>query len=209
MKRESNRLIPSGTNCAKKCVYCGGVISSENKTKDHVPPKFIFKDMGGSINEKRITVPCCYECNQKYSVAEERLKPLFVQIYNKKANSELIEQFNQNGDFSQLMVKIARGYRHYESSKISHVNRHPSISFFFSRDVDANTIETFKKIRHADYIEDISSNTKYPGLIITLDDFIIATAPTDILSEFWHEYNVNNDYVRMSFYDTLYVQVQF
>lgn len=209
MKRESNRLIPSGVKCPKKCVYCGEVLSSDNKTKDHVPPRFIFKDIRDSINENRITVPCCYRCNQKYSVVEERLKPLFEQIYKKEVNPKLIGTFNQTGDFSLLMTKIALGYRHHETSKVSTVLSRPIISYFFSNDVDAYVIESFKRIRHDDCIEDISSNKKYPGLIITLDDAVIATAPTDIFSEFWHEYNVSEDYVRMSFYDTLFVQVQF
>lgn len=40
MKKKHNRLIPKGEHSTKRCVYCGKVLYIEDKTKDHVPPRF-------------------------------------------------------------------------------------------------------------------------------------------------------------------------
>lgn len=208
MKRNINRLICKGTYNPTRCAYCGKVLSND-KTRDHVPPRFIFKEYNNNISEERITVPCCINCNQDYSVIEQRLVPLFNHIHKGTANLDQIEAFNQNGDLNILMTKIALGYRHHESAKIQNCFIKPTISYFLSKDVDSGIIEDFKKIRCNNFIEDISSNVKFSGLLITCGDAIIASTPTDIFSEFWHEYHINNDYVRMSFYDILFVQVQF
>lgn len=192
------------------CVYCGKVLCIEDKTKDHVPPRFIFKEISDEIKENRITVPCCFKCNQKYSIIEQRLKPFFEQLfYNRVTNIEQIGDFNQKSDFNILMTKIALGYRYYESPRIFTDLIEPKISYFLSKDVDKNKIESFKKIRFDNCTEDISSNSMFPSLIITCDDICLASTPTNVLSVFWHEYDINHDCVRMSFYDKLFVQVQF
>lgn len=191
-----------------RCAYCR-IMLTDNGTRDHVPPRFIFKNHGDEINEQRITIPCCFECNQKFSIIEQNLIPLFNRLYDGLADSELIESFDKNGEFSLLMKKIAIGYRYKETSKLLYDDRMPEVSYFLSNDVDRNWIQAFKKIRYDDCIEDISSNPTYPGLIITIDHKYFACAPTDIFSIFWHEYSPNSDYVRMSFYDTLFVQVNF
>lgn len=202
------QLISKGTYNPKRCAYCRKVLSND-KTQDHVPPRFIFKEYNYNIIEKRITVPCCIDCNQDYSVIEQRLVPLFKHIHEGTANLDQIEAFNQNEDFNILMTKIALGYRNHESSKILINPIEPLISYFLSKDVDKGTIEDFKKISSENLIDGISSNAKSHGLLITCGDVVITSSPTDIFSEFWHEYNLNNDYVRMSFYETLFVQVQF
>lgn len=210
MKRKHNRLIPKGKHSTKRCVYCGKELFFDDKTKDHVPPRFIFKENSDDIKENRITVPCCFKCNQKYSIIEQRLKPLFEQLfYNMETDVKKIGDFNQKSDFNILMTKIALGYRYNESSKIFTDLIEPKISYFLSKDVDKNIIASFKKIRFDNCIEDISSNAMFSGLIITFDDIYLASTPTNILSAFWHEYDINHDCVRMSFYDKLFVQVQF
>ncbi len=201
--------ISKGTYNPKRCAYCGKVLSDDKKTRDHVPPRFIFKKYNDNILEERITVPCCMTCNQNYSVIEQKTVPLFELLYEGNADLEQIEKFNQNGDFNILMTKIASGYRNHESSKILINTIEPLISYFLSKDVDKGTIEDFKKISSENLIDDISSNAKSHGLLITCGDIVIASRPTGIFSEFWHEYNLNNDYVRMSFYETFFVQVQF
>ena len=52
------------------CIYCGGIA----KTRDHVPSKaFLDKPYPENIP----VVPCCSECNNKFSKDEEYV---FVQL---------------------------------------------------------------------------------------------------------------------------------
>lgn len=50
------------------CCYCGNNVAT---TKDHIPPKSIFTKPRPS---DLITVPCCFECNNKVSSIDERFK---------------------------------------------------------------------------------------------------------------------------------------
>ena len=50
------------------CYVCGVPLTSENRTRDHVPPKGIFPR---PLPEKLITVPCCRNCNQVQSKDED------------------------------------------------------------------------------------------------------------------------------------------
>lgn len=208
MKRESNGLILKGTYSVHRCIYCGCLLN-KNKTKDHVPPRFIYRNYIGTIDENRFTVPCCIRCNQEYSVIEQRLIPFFEKIHEDTADTDVIQSYNNNYDFEHLMTKIAIGYKYIETRKIFSRCYNPKVTYFLKKNVDASKIVEFKRIDNSGIIDDISSNASFPGIIITFDNQIISCAPTDLSSEFWHEYNMNLDYVRMSFYDTLFVQVQF
>jgi len=50
---------------SEKCFLCG---STENLTRDHIPPENLFKP---PLPTNLITVPSCLECNGSYSLDEE------------------------------------------------------------------------------------------------------------------------------------------
>lgn len=58
---------------SKNCVYCGMVLDSKNRTRDHIPPKCFFTQS----ERKRmqlITVPACKTCNNCNNVQDENAK---------------------------------------------------------------------------------------------------------------------------------------
>ena len=68
----------------RKCFLCG---STENLTRDHIPPKALFLEPRPA---DLITVPCCYECNQAFHKQDELLR-LFVSVgFNRNKQGDLI-----------------------------------------------------------------------------------------------------------------------
>ena len=57
-------------NPLTNCYLCGKPEDS-HFTRDHIPPKGLFL---GPRPNNLITVPCCFECNQKHSGFDERLR---------------------------------------------------------------------------------------------------------------------------------------
>ena len=53
-----------------ECYLCGNkLVRKVNRTKDHIPPDSFFPP--GTPN--MITVPCCYDCNQKYKQLDDKI----------------------------------------------------------------------------------------------------------------------------------------
>jgi hypothetical protein len=57
------------------CVYCG---QRPGETRDHVVAKCFFP---GSLPSDMITVPCCEECNRRYSTDEDYVRSLICMDY--------------------------------------------------------------------------------------------------------------------------------
>ena len=56
-----------------KCIYCNKGLSS--RKGDHIPPKSFFPEKPG---HSLMQVPCCQECNRKYSVSDEKVRELIA-----------------------------------------------------------------------------------------------------------------------------------
>lgn len=67
----------------EKCYLCG---STENLTRDHIPPKCLFsKPRPGNL----YTVPCCYRCNNSASKEDEYLRLATSGLLNAHAKGKL------------------------------------------------------------------------------------------------------------------------
>ena len=67
-----------------KCYLCN---STENLTKDHVPPKRFFPSPRPS---NLITVPCCSKCNAAYSKDDEAIRAWFSTLLGRSAAGDWI-----------------------------------------------------------------------------------------------------------------------
>ena len=67
-----------------KCYLCE---SETDLTKDHVPPKNLFRK---PLPSNLITVPCCKRCNGSFSKMEEQLRILVSAGINRSADGEWI-----------------------------------------------------------------------------------------------------------------------
>ncbi|MBI2601286.1 hypothetical protein HYW42_05030 [Candidatus Daviesbacteria bacterium] len=68
----------------KTCYLCG---SSENLTKDHIPPKNLFtQPLPGNL----ITVDCCKDCNQKHALDDEAFRVFTSSVINRSKAGEWI-----------------------------------------------------------------------------------------------------------------------
>lgn len=67
-----------------KCYLCG---SENNLTKDHVPPKNLFR---GPLPSNLITVSCCRACNVSFSKIEEQLRIFVSAAINRSADGKWI-----------------------------------------------------------------------------------------------------------------------
>ena len=67
-----------------RCYLCGG---TQDLTRDHVPPANLFPEPRPS---NLITVPCCRNCNQSYSLDDEAMRVWLSAAENRSANGERI-----------------------------------------------------------------------------------------------------------------------
>lgn len=67
-----------------KCYLCG---SENDLTRDHVPPKNLFR---GPLPSNLITAACCRTCNVSFSKMEEQLRIFVSAAINRSADGEWI-----------------------------------------------------------------------------------------------------------------------
>lgn len=65
------------------CYTCGVKLKKNNYTRDHIPPKCIFKGFPAKYSRNLVTLKCCNNCNTEFSRYEENLRDL-IGISNKK-----------------------------------------------------------------------------------------------------------------------------
>jgi hypothetical protein len=83
------KLIEEHTFTTDKCFLCGCTLDADNKTEEHVIPKWIQREFnlwdqklgilnGTLIPYRLLTIPCCFECNNIYlSPFEETIKTAY------------------------------------------------------------------------------------------------------------------------------------
>lgn len=113
-----NNIIPVGND---RCFLCGAKLSAENRTKEHVYPKWLQKKFNlanqsmvllnsTKIKYHNLTVPCCRLCNEKMS--KEIEKPVEIMV---KAGYDSFVKMNRNIVF-QWLNKLAYGILYKEIS---------------------------------------------------------------------------------------------
>ena len=87
------KQIEEHTFTADKCFLCGCTLTNENKTEEHVIPKWlqhqfnlwdqkIYLLNGTLIPYRFLTIPCCFECNNHYlKPFEDKIKSAFESGY--------------------------------------------------------------------------------------------------------------------------------
>lgn len=68
----------------KNCYLCG---STDNLTKDHIPPKNLFPSPKPT---NLITVWCCKKCNEKFSLIDESFRVFTSSVINRSTSGEWI-----------------------------------------------------------------------------------------------------------------------
>ena len=68
----------------KNCYLCS---STENLTKDHIPPKNLFPSPKPA---NLITIWCCKKCNEKFSLIDESFREFTSSVINRSKSGEQI-----------------------------------------------------------------------------------------------------------------------
>jgi hypothetical protein len=63
---------------ANICYDCGKELTKENYTVEHVPAQNLYEGFGDEYKKNRITVPACFDCNQKYSKIDQELRDVLA-----------------------------------------------------------------------------------------------------------------------------------
>ena len=91
---------------AKSCYIC---YSTENLTKDHIPPKNLFPNPKPS---NLITVWCCKKCNEKFSLIDESFRVFVSSVINRSKSGEWIwnnkvmgSSFKRSPKLKQVTIK--------------------------------------------------------------------------------------------------------
>ena len=57
-----------------KCYNCEKPLNKGNKTREHIPAQNTFVGYPEKYKLNRLTVPCCFKCNQEYSKIDEEIR---------------------------------------------------------------------------------------------------------------------------------------
>lgn len=57
----------------ERCYNCGKELDN-NSTKEHIPARALFDGYDEKYKTNRITVPACFDCNNKYSTTDEEFR---------------------------------------------------------------------------------------------------------------------------------------
>jgi hypothetical protein len=91
------------------CYNCGiELVKGQNKTKEHVPPQNLFAGYEAKDKENRITVPACFDCNNKYSDCDEEFRNLVGIITKNEENSGVTSKTGRglSRNFEKVKGKI-------------------------------------------------------------------------------------------------------
>lgn len=199
------------------CVFCNHSPSDDNIiTKDHIPSKSIFK--GEHIEEQRITVPCCFKCNQKFSVIENKIEPIFRALRNPDYDCLKVQQMiNDNADLDFIIGKIALGYKYHWTEMPVYHNKIAKIVYLLQGINDAE-ISKFKSMSIENISPEIdSANNIFLIFKIQKNDESLTRNLCGAIQNtgnffneyFWHYYDKYDDFIKFAFYDKLFVKVLF
>ena len=70
----------------ERCYNCGKELLEGQSTKEHIPAKALFNGYDSKYKNNRITVPACFDCNNKYSITDEEFRNMIGICSNRKEN---------------------------------------------------------------------------------------------------------------------------
>jgi hypothetical protein len=57
-----------------QCYNCGVELNDQNRTREHIPAQNTFAGYPNEYKVNRLTVPACFECNNKYSKTDQEIR---------------------------------------------------------------------------------------------------------------------------------------
>ena len=76
----------------ERCYNCGKELLDGQATREHIPAKALFDGRDSKYTKNRITVPACFECNNKYSKTDEEFRNMIGIISNHNENDIITEK---------------------------------------------------------------------------------------------------------------------
>ena len=75
----------------KQCYNCRKVLEKENKTKEHIPAKNLFRGFNQKLSNNIITVPACKKCNEEFGKnTDEEFRNFIAAISGEGKNTRLM-----------------------------------------------------------------------------------------------------------------------
>lgn len=74
-----------------RCYNCGKFIDND-KTREHIPARTLFEGYDEKYKVNRITVPACFDCNNKYSPTDEEFRNMIGIIAKRKENNRIADK---------------------------------------------------------------------------------------------------------------------
>lgn len=107
----------------ERCYNCGKELLEGQGTKEHIPAKSLFNGYDSKYKNNRITVPACFNCNNKYSITDEEFRNMIGICSNRKENDYVTIQsvksiMRKSPDLSRLRFDLCgkvTGVEFYEN----------------------------------------------------------------------------------------------
>lgn len=83
-----------------QCYNCGVELVRGNATVEHIPAQNLYQGFNESFKKNRLTVPCCYTCNNEFSKIDQEIRDIIgiasneVNLITQKAVKSILRRSN-------------------------------------------------------------------------------------------------------------------
>lgn len=186
----SESLLEIQDNLEARCFMCREILTNENKTVEHIYPKWLQKHCGlwdqkitlpngSTMPYRQYTVPCCKDCNGTVMADfENQIRSTILQGYNsfKGLNEEIIAWWLYKLYYAKLVKQLSlkNDIKNPESSMMlsaEDLQKYDAIYYYMCQLLKGVKFKTpkpyeiyvYKTVPEPafDYIDDISRNVLY------------------------------------------------
>lgn len=186
----SESLLEIQDNLESRCFMCREILTNENKTVEHIYPKWLQKHCGlwdqkitlpngSTMPYRQYTVPCCKDCNGTVMADfENQIRSTILQGYNsfKGLNEEIIAWWLYKQYYAKLVKQLSlkNDIKNPESSMMlsaEDLQKYDAIYYYMCQLLKGVKFKTpkpyeiyvYKTVPEPafDYIDDISRNVLY------------------------------------------------
>lgn len=122
------------------CYNCGIELTTENKTREHIPAKNLFNGYSDEYKLNRIVIPACSACNNQYSQIDQEIRDVIGILNNdnelqKEVTRQAVKSIMRKnnwvdrvGNGSQEMQNISVSFK-YSDLKELHLKNFKGVFF--------------------------------------------------------------------------------
>ncbi|WP_294268863.1 hypothetical protein [uncultured Chryseobacterium sp.] len=166
-----------------KCYNCGCELTTENRTREHIPAKNLFNGYSEEYKTNRIVVPACFICNNQYSQIDQEIRDVIGIINHDNEQQKEVTR--------QAVKSIMRKSNWVERIEFGQtVNKNISVTFNYSHLRELH-LKNFKGIFYHEYKFNLPKNFELEIIAEGDEEFAKLVAIKNMIQKYLETKNWN------------------